>query len=240
MTSKNGDPIIDDSHKANELNKFLASVGQNIAKDTNVEETTCSNTHIYRVTPTLSKTDLDFDAFSKAFLSSLKPDKSAGIDEITDLKLNEKVSKESLFRAVTNSIKSGKFPTEWKTAKVSCIFKKSSPKECSNYRPISLLCIPSKIVERLLCNQLQNHLTTFNLQSKKQWGFKAGRCTEDLLLHLTESWRKALDKGKVIGVLFLDFKKAFDSISHNILLKKLSACGVSGDFHDYMASYLKD
>jgi len=57
---------------------------------------------------------------------------------------------------------------------------------------------------------------------------------------MTESWRKALDEGKVIGVLILDFKKAFDSISHDILLKKLSACGISGDFNNYIASYLKD
>ena len=57
---------------------------------------------------------------------------------------------------------------------------------------------------------------------------------------MSELWRKALDHGKVIAVLFLDFKKVFDSISHVVLLKKLLACGISGDFYNYIVSYLKD
>jgi len=148
LKNANGDPIVDDSCKANALNKFFASVGRTLAKDLNVEELTCLNTHIYRVTPTLSKIELNFDAFSRAFSSTVKPGKSAGIDEITarDLMLNEKASKEGLFRVVSSSIKSGTFPTKWKTAKGSCIFKKGSPKKCSNYRLISLLCIPARLL----------------------------------------------------------------------------------------------
>ena len=64
-----------------------------------------------------------------------------------------------------------------------------------------------------------------NIQNKHQWGFRPQRST---LLYMTESWGKAIDSGKVVGILFIDFKKAFDSVSHQILLKKLSACGVSG------------
>lgn len=242
LKGTNGDLITEDRHKANELNNFFASVGHNLAQDLKAEQNSCLNSHIYRITQTLSNIELELEDFTKAFNSAVKPGKSAGIDEITakDLKLNEKISKDGLFRVIINSIKYGTFPTKWKTAKVSCIFKKGSPKECSNYRPISLLCIPSKVAERFVCSQLENHLRTFNLQSEHQWGFKAQRSTEDLLLHMTESWHKALDEGKVIGVLFLDFKKAFDSISHEILLKKLSACGVSGNFYDYIASYLQE
>ena len=57
---------------------------------------------------------------------------------------------------------------------------------------------------------------------------------------MTEKWRKALDSGNVVGILFIDFRKAFDSVSHPILLKKLSACGIAGDFHSYIESYLSN
>ena len=241
LQDANGVPILDDSDKANELNNFFASVGRNLASAHNTSNLNL-NSHIYRVVPTINNIDLSFDAFSKAFTAAVKSGKSSGPDEISasDLKLNENASKEGLFRVLTQSVKSGFFPDKWKTAKVCCAHKKGSTKDCSNYRPISLLSISSKVVEKFICNQMQSHIHTFNLQSDNQWGFRAQRSTEDLLLHMTEQWRKAVDKGNVVAVLFLDFKKAFDSISHEVLLKKLSASGISGDFHKFIASYLKD
>ena len=177
---------------------------------------------------------------SKSFKSVVKEGKACGADRITynDLKLHQDVSIDSLQLVVKTSFKSGKFPTEWKKSKVTPVFKKGSKSKCENYRPISLLSIPSKIVEHLICSQLTNHLIEFNLQNEHQWGFRASRSTEDVLLHMTEQWRKSLDSGSVVGVIFIDFKKAFDSVSHPVLLKKLSACGVSGQFLSYIQSYL--
>ena len=117
--------------------------------------------------------------------------------------------------------------------------KKGSKSECINYRPISLLSVASKVIEHLLCSQLKSHLLEHNLQNEHQWGFRLKRSTEDALLYLTEKWRKAINSGKVV-ILLIDFKKAFDSVSHQILLKKLSAFGVSGDFLSYLESYLLD
>lgn len=236
-----GKKILDNAQKANELNNYFSSVGHTLSEDAN-SPAQIPHSYIHRVTPTIDKIKFDLETFSKAFYSAVKPGKSAGIDGITarDMKLNEKISINGLFKVAKKSFECRTFPSKWKTAKVSCIFKKGSTKLCSNYRPISLLSIPSKVIERFLCNQLQNHLTSLNLQNQNQWGFKTQRSTEDLLLHLTETWRKALDQKKVIGVIFLDFKKAFDSISHDILLQKLSACGISGEFHEYLSSYLKE
>ena len=101
-----------------------------------------------------------------------------------------------------------------------------------------MLSIPSKVVESFICSQLNDHLTNQNLLSEHQWGFRTARSTEDLLLHLTESWYTALDNKKAVGILFVDFKKAFDSVFHKVLLRKLSACGITGEFHDYLANYL--
>ena len=69
-------------------------------------------------------------------------------------------------------------------------------------------------------------------------GVRSQRSTKDLILHMTEKWREEIDSGKVVGVLFIDFRKAFDSVAYEILLKKLSACCKSGDFHSYVQNYL--
>ena len=120
----------------------------------------------------------------------------------------------------------------------NCSFQKGQG--VNNYRPISLLSVPSKILERVVCRSFVNHLTTHNLSSDRQWGFRKGYSTKSLWLHLTEVWKEALDDGRKVGVLFIDFRKAFDCVDHVILGEKLKALGVSEDmwiwFMDYLAS----
>jgi len=103
-----------------------------------------------------------------------------------------------------------------------------------------LLSVPSKIVEHLICTQLNKHLRVHNLQSNHQWGFRPLRSNEDILLYTTKQWRSAVDAGLVVGVLFIDFRKACESFSNPILLKKLCACGVSGPFLSYFKDYLSN
>ena len=102
----------------------------------------------------------------------------------------------------------------WKTARVSCLYKnKGSKKDCGNNHPISLLSIPSKVVEKFICNALVGHLESLNLFNNFQWDFRKQSSCEDLLLHMTEKWMKSIDSGKVVVVLFIDFQKAFDSVA---------------------------
>ena len=136
-----------------------------------------------------------------------------------------------LHKVIKCSFLSGKFPTVWKKARVTAVYNKSSKKSCSNYRPISLISIPSKVVEYLICSQINDHLTTFYLQNKHQWGFRNKRSNEGILLYMTEKWWSAIDAGKWVGVIFIDFKKIVDSVSHPVLLKKLNACS---QFHQYI------
>ena len=125
----------------------------------------------------------------KSFKSAVKIGKACGPDNITakDLSLNPDASIDGLQYLVKSSLLSGNFPAKWKTSKVTAVFKKGSKSDCSNYRPISLLSIPSKIVEHLVYSQLTEHLR------EHQWVFRPQRSTDDILLYMTEKWRKAID-----------------------------------------------
>ena len=95
-------------------------------------------------------------------------------------------------------------------------------KRMTKQTSVSLLSVPGKIMESEINSSLVQHIfKSNNLASDKQWAYRAGYSTEPLLIHLTKSWRRAVDSGMAVAAAFVDFKKAFDSV-HDILLKKLN------------------
>ena len=98
----------------------------------------------------------------------------------------------------------------------------------------------SKLLEGTVCESLDNFTSEVGHLNDNQWGFRQGRSTEGLLIYLTETWKKAVDHGKVVGVVFVDFQKAFDTVSHSFLRYKLQAMGLTGSALNWMSSYLKD
>ena len=122
---------------------------------------------------------------------------------------------------VKGSLQQCKFPTTYKIAKVCCIHKKGPKTKCENYRPISLLCLPGKLLEAVVATDLDDHIYQHKLLSSHQWGFRKGRSPELMLLKMSQKWSSMLDNGMMIGVLLIDFSKAFDSVCHNTLLKKM-------------------
>ena len=109
-----------------------------------------------------------------------------------------------------------------------------------NYRPVSLLNLNSKIYEEIVATVIDKHINTHNLSNPNQWGFKKGMSTKTLLLYLTEAWKAALDTNSVVGVIFIDFKKAFDMVNHKILGYKLPAVRIYGDLYSLPLSYLEN
>ena len=101
-----------------------------------------------------------------------------------------------------------------------------------------MLCIPGKLLGSQACRVLEDHLEECNILSSRQWGFRKNRSTEGLLLSLTERWKRALDEGKILGVVFIDFQKAFDTVSHEVLSYKLQAVGIAGNLHQWIMDYL--
>ena len=118
------------------------------------------------------------------------------------------------------------------------IFEQEDPSLPSNYRPISLLCITSKIFERCVFNHCYNHLSQF--LSESQHGFLKGRSIETQLLETYHYILHSLAKGKEVDVLYLDLSKAFDKVDHSLLLAKLKGYGISAPLLKRFRSYLAD
>ena len=172
----------------------------------------------------------------------LKRNKSTGPDNIPPklLKLAGTAVVPALVTLFRYSIERRVIFSSWKTARLAPIFKKDDETDMGNYRPISLLSVPGKIMESEINDILVQHIfKSNNLASDKQWAYRAGHSTELLLIHLTGTWRRALDSGKAVAAAFVIFKKAFDTVPHDILLTKLNRdFGVTGSLLDLIRNYL--
>ena len=145
-----------------------------------------------------------------------------------------------LCQIINLSFTSGKFPDVLKIAKVVPIFKSGSPVDVNNYRPISLLSIFDKIIEKLMYKQLYEFLTNNNILHTNQFGFRKNMSTSLALIQITERIREAIDKKKIGCGIFIDLSKAFDTVNHKILLKKLEHYGIRGTPLRWFESYLSN
>ena len=138
-------------------------------------------------------------------------------------------------------ITEGYFPIELKIAKVIPLFKnKGNVTDMVNYRPISMLSIFSKIFEKLLHKSIVDHLDSNQLLNECQYGFRKRRSTLHALLNATENIYNAMDLNLNTLGIFIDFSRAFDTIDHSILLKKLKHYGIQGNMLNILGSYLRN
>ena len=138
------------------------------------------------------------------------------------------------------SLETSIFPDIWKIARVAPIYKEGDKSEKTNYRPISVLPVISRLFERLIYNQLYQHLNSNNLLANEQSGFRRLHSTLTSLLKSTDDWYSALDSGQLVGLVFIDLKKAFDTVDHNILCQKLEHYGLIGRELSWFKSYLSN
>ena len=136
------------------------------------------------------------------------------------------------------SLSSGYLPSIWKHAHVTPIHKKGNCSNADNYRPISLTSPIVRILESIIKDHIAQHMLINSLFSPSQHGFIAGRSCTTQLLAAMGYWTQSLDNGFPADIIYLDFRKAFDSIPHNRLLVKLEAYGIRGSLLEWLRYFL--
>ena len=177
-------------------------------------------------------------------IRSLNPNKAHGCDEISIrmIKLSDVSLVTPLKIIFTNCLSQGVFPGIWKCANVVPVHKKNEKNLKSNYRPISLLPIFGKMLEKLMYDSLYSHLDSCDLLNPNQSGFCPGDSTVNQLISIIHTIFKAFDCNPPLDVrsVYLDISKAFDRVWHDGLIYKLKRCGVSGQLLSVLQSFLKD
>ena len=224
--------VSDSTTKANILNDQFASV---FTSDTN-DPIPDKGTSPY---PDMSRLHITTNGVQK-LLKGLNPHKASGPDSIPCRLLKETASELApaltlLFQA---SASQGTTPSDWKDALVSPVFKKGDRSTPSNYRPISLTCVCSKLLEHILSSHIRAHLENNSILTQFQHGFRKHRSCETQLILTAHDIATGLKDGKQIDAVLLDFSKAFDKVSHTRLSYKLYYYGIRGPILAWIEDFL--
>ena len=216
--------VSDDAEKASAFSNYFSSVFT--LEDSNISNINESdyNIHLHDVTIERTLNEIEFTEpdILKA-LGSLNIYKSAGPDGLHPRILFElrNIIPTPLRIIFNASMHTKLIPNDWINANITAIHKKGNKSDLSNYRPVSLTSIVCKVMEGFVRDHILKHFIDNNLFSNSQFGFLKGRSTMLQLLRIMDEWTECLESGGQINVIYTDFEKAFDKVSHKLLLHKL-------------------
>ena len=230
----------DPLHIAESFNKLFCSIGSELAE----KIPDVSLDHI----PEILETDsvFEFEEVSTEcvmkLLKNICASKATGIDGISAkfLKLAYIPLSGPITHIINCSLRLSVVPMEWKRARVSPLFKSGDRSEMTNYKPISVLPVMGKILERIVHDQLYRYLDENNLLHPAQSGFRPGHSTVSSTVIFLNSIYSVFDKNMITGSVFLDLKKAFDTVDHTLLCHKLIKYGVVGRSNAWFRNYLEN
>ena len=238
----NDQKIIDPTTIAEEFGKFFSGIGKSQSEKcgkSSKDALEFLQHHETKESMYLIPTDI-FEI--SRIITSLKSKSSSGYDQISTktLKQIKDGIVTPLCLLINKTIEQGIFPEALKTAKVIPIYKNKEKELLTNYRPISLLTSLSKVYEKVMHNRLESFLASFNIIDDHQFGFRPNHSAVDAVTTLTKDILLAMEEKQFTIAVFCDLSKAFDSLDHSILLKKLFKYGIRGKALNLFTSYLNE
>ena len=242
ITDSDGNKITDKKEIANLMNNFFASVGSRISSDIPNAPGFSFNDYLpgnfpntMHVNPTTpEEIRLTYRQSKKSNATDVDGLNRKVFDSILDLAI---IPITNLFNL---SFLTCKFPSEMKIAKIIPLYKSGDKTQPSNYRPISILPLLSKLLEKLFCKRLQSFIFDHNIICPEQFGFQKSKSTTLAAINYFELVTESLKNKKSVLSISLDFSKAFDSIAHAVLFEKLRIYGIRGNALTWLQSYLTD
>ena len=230
-------PDVINKDTANRFNNFFSNVGIHVQK----------KLKILIKRPTLNKEGIfkfhqETTEKIEYLIKRIKPNVATGHDELSAslIKQAMPVIIEDLKNMVNMSYETCTFPNQLKIARVKALHKKGENNDPANYRPVTILTITSKVFERSAVEQMLEYYIADNILNTRQRAYRKNHSTTTILFELIETMKKHIDDGNFVAIASLDLSKAFDSLSHNLILKKLDEIGLDERATCWIESYLNN
>lgn len=238
IRDSSGQELMDKEKIVEEFSRYYSEIGKKLAEG--IEEVQDGGSEHY-----CNETLFFFPTCTnevKGMIRQLKSDGAPGEDGIqTELLKNiQDEIAEPLMLLVNRCFESGEFPSVLKTGIIKPLFKSGDTTNITNYRPICLTSNVAKIIEKILKVRIVNFLEKNGILSDNQFAFRSGKSAEEAIRRVVERVYSWLDNGRVGLCVFIDLAKAFDTVSHKKLIRKLHQCGFRGKAYDLIESYLSD
>ena len=241
-----GEAITDCYNIANHMNKFFANLGTVDNPMPKISDSDPNSPISQNLSLNEGESSFNFELVTaaevEALIRKINVSKSSGITMLSSKILKDcfQTLSDKLTYLFNFSIRATSFPDQWKNAVVIPIPKQGDSKVVENYRPISLLPIPGKILEKLIHTQLSFYLEENELLTEHQFGFRKQRSTSHAISQLLNQIYTNINKSVITTAVYIDFSKAFNCVQHSTLLNKLSALNLGHNALKWITSYLKD